>query len=97
MPGSGKQSPEVQAQIIEFLEAGIDPTTIHRRLKVGRSSVYRMKRCLEQHGTAYAPVETNKKNGRPKVLTSAQELVRRAEDTSTANYADNSGRNCTIG
>jgi len=76
MPGSGKQSDEVQQQIVEFLEAGIDPTTIHRRLKVGRSSIYRMKRCLQQHGTAYAPVETNKKNGRPKVMTMEQELVR---------------------
>lgn len=76
MPGSGKQSAEVQQQIIEFLEAGIDPTTIHRRLKVGRSSIYRMKRCLQQHGTAYAPPETNKKNGRPRVMTQEQELVR---------------------
>jgi transposase len=75
MPGSGKQSADVQQQIIEFLEAGIDPTTIHRRLKVGRSSIYRMKRSLQQHGTAYAPPETNKKNGRPKVLTAEQELV----------------------
>jgi hypothetical protein len=75
MPGSGKQSAQVQQQIIEFLEAGIDPTTIHRRLKVGRSSIYRMKRCLQQHGTAYAPPETNKKNGRPKVMTADQERV----------------------
>lgn len=75
MPGSGKQSADVQQQIIEFLEAGIDPTTIHRRLKVGRSSIYRMKRCLQQHGTAYAPPETNKKNGRPKVMTAEQEQV----------------------
>lgn len=75
MPGSGKQSADVQQQIIEFLEAGIDPTTIHRRLKVGRSSIYRMKRSLQQHGTAYAPPETNKKNGRPKVLTAEQEQV----------------------
>jgi hypothetical protein len=75
MPGSGKQTAPVQQQIIEFLEAGIDPTTIHRRLKVGRSSIYRMKRCLQQHGTAYAPPETNKKNGRPKVMTAEQEQV----------------------
>lgn len=75
MPGSGKQNADVQKQIIEFLEAGIDPTTIHRRLKVGRSSIYRMKRCLQQHGTAYAPPETNKKNGRPKVMTAEQEQV----------------------
>ena len=75
MPGSGKQTAHVQQQIIEFLEAGIDPTTIHRRLKVGRSSIYRMKRCLQQHGTAYAPPETNKKNGRPKVMTAEQEYV----------------------
>jgi transposase len=75
MPGSGKQSNEVQAQIKELLEAGFDPTTIHRRLKVGRSSIYRMKRCLEQHGTNYMPPELNKKNGRPKVLTAEQELV----------------------
>lgn len=75
MPGSGKQSANVQQQIIEFLEAGIDPTTIHRRLKVGRSSIYRMKRSLQQHGTAYAPPETNKKNGRPKVLSAEQEQV----------------------
>lgn len=75
MPGSGKQSEEVQQQIVEFLEAGIDPTTIHRRLKVGRSSIYRMKRSLQQHGTAYAPPETNKKNGRPKVMTVEQEMV----------------------
>jgi hypothetical protein len=75
MPGSGKQSAHVQQQIVEFLEAGIDPTTIHRRLKVGRSSIYRMKRCLQQHGTAYAPPETNKKNGRPKVMTAEQEFV----------------------
>jgi transposase len=75
MPGSGKQSADVQQQIIEFLEAGIDPTTIHRRLKVGRSSIYRMKRSLQQHGTAYAPPETNKKNGRPKVLSAEQEQV----------------------
>ena len=75
MPGSGKQNTDVQQQIIEFLEAGIDPTTIHRRLKVGRSSIYRMKRCLAQHGTAYAPPETNKKNGRPKVMTEEQEQV----------------------
>lgn len=75
MPGSGKQNADVQRQIIEFLEAGIDPTTIHRRLKVGRSSIYRMKRCLQQHGTAYAPPETNKKNGRPRVMTNEQEQV----------------------
>jgi hypothetical protein len=75
MAGSGKQSADVQQQIIEFLEAGIDPTTIHRRLKVGRSSIYRMKRSLAQHGTAYAPPETNKKNGRPKVMTAEQEQV----------------------
>jgi transposase len=75
MPGSGKQAPEVQAQIKELLEAGFDPTTIHRRLKVGRSSIYRMKRCLQQHGTNYMPKEMNKKNGRPKVLTAEQELV----------------------
>ena len=78
MPGAGKQSPEVQAQIKELLEAGFDPTTIHRRLKVGRSSIYRMKRCLEQHGTAYMPTELNKKNGRPKVLSAEQELVGRS-------------------
>ena len=75
MPGAGKQPPEVQEHIKELLEAGFDPTTIHRRLKVGRSSIYRMKRCLQQHGTAYMPVEMNKKNGRPKVLTAEQELV----------------------
>ena len=75
MPGAGKQPPEVQEHIKELLEAGFDPTTIHRRLKVGRSSIYRMKRCLQQHGTAYMPVELNKKNGRPKVLTGEQELV----------------------
>ncbi|KAF2165816.1 hypothetical protein M409DRAFT_24103 [Zasmidium cellare ATCC 36951] len=74
MPGSGKQSPQVQEQIKELLEAGFDPTTIHRRLKVGRSSIYRMKRCLQQHGTNYMPPELNKKNGRPKVLTPEQEL-----------------------
>ncbi|KXS93885.1 hypothetical protein AC578_1688 [Pseudocercospora eumusae] len=74
MPGSGKQSPEVQEQIKELLEAGFDPTTIHRKLKVGRSSIYRMKRCLQQHGTNYMPPELNKKNGRPKVLTPEQEL-----------------------
>lgn len=77
MPGSGKQAPEIQEQIKELLEAGFDPTTIHRRLKVGRSSIYRMKRCLQQHGTNYMPKELNKKNGRPKVLTAEQELVRR--------------------
>lgn len=75
MPGSGKQSVEVQEQIKELLEAGFDPTTIHRKLKVGRSSIYRMKRCLQQHGTNYMPPELNKKNGRPKVLTAEQELV----------------------
>ena len=75
MPGAGKQSPQVQEHIRELLEAGFDPTTIHRRLKVGRSSIYRMKRCLQQHGTAYMPTEMNKKNGRPKVLTGEQELV----------------------
>jgi hypothetical protein len=75
MPGAGKQPPEVQEHIKELLEAGFDPTTIHRRLKVGRSSIYRMKRCLQQHGTAYMPVELNKKNGRPKVLSAEQELV----------------------
>lgn len=75
MPGAGKQPPEVQENIKELLEAGFDPTTIHRRLKVGRSSIYRMKRCLQQHGTAYMPTELNKKNGRPKVLTAEQELV----------------------
>ena len=75
MPGAGKQSPQVQEHIKELLEAGFDPTTIHRKLKVGRSSIYRMKRCLQQHGTAYMPTELNKKNGRPKVLTSEQELV----------------------
>lgn len=75
MPGAGKQPPEVQEHIKELLEAGFDPTTIHRRLKVGRSSIYRMKRCLQQHGTAYMPVEMNKKNGRPKVLSDEQELV----------------------
>ncbi|GAB1733312.1 hypothetical protein NU195Hw_g5575t1 [Hortaea werneckii] len=74
MPGAGKQPPEVQQQIKELLEAGFDPTTIHRRLKVGRSSIYRMKRCLATHGTAYTPEEHNKKNGRPKVLTAEQEL-----------------------
>lgn len=75
MPGAGKQPPHVQENIKELLEAGFDPTTIHRRLKVGRSSIYRMKRCLQQHGTAYMPTELNKKNGRPKVLTAEQELV----------------------
>ncbi|KAK3686842.1 hypothetical protein LTR37_019394 [Vermiconidia calcicola] len=74
MPGAGKQSLEIQEQIRELLEAGFDPTTIHRRLKVGRSSIYRMKRCLQAHGTAYMPPELNKKNGRPKVLTAEQEL-----------------------
>ncbi|KAK1082914.1 hypothetical protein LTR48_006666 [Friedmanniomyces endolithicus] len=74
MPGAGKQAPEVQAQIKELLEAGFDPTTIHRKLKVGRSSIYRMKRCLQQHGTTYMPSEMNKKNGRPKVLTAEQEI-----------------------
>ncbi|SMY20908.1 unnamed protein product [Zymoseptoria tritici ST99CH_1A5] len=74
MPGAGKQPPQIQDQIKELLEAGFDPTTIHRRLKVGRSSIYRMKRCLEQHGTNYMPKEMNKKNGRPKVLTPEQEL-----------------------
>lgn len=77
MPGAGKQPPEIQEHIKELLEAGFDPTTIHRRLKVGRSSIYRMKRCLQQHGTAYMPVEMNKKNGRPKVLSGEQELVSR--------------------
>lgn len=76
MPGAGKQTLETQASIKELLEAGFDPTTIHRKLKVGRSSIYRMKRCLQKHGTAYMPVELNKKNGRPKVLTAEQELVR---------------------
>ena len=75
MPGAGKQPAEVQEHIKELLEAGFDPTTIHRKLKVGRSSIYRMKRCLQQHGTAYMPTELNKKNGRPKVLTAEQELV----------------------
>lgn len=75
MPGAGKQPAHVQEHIKELLEAGFDPTTIHRRLKVGRSSIYRMKRCLQQHGTAYMPSEMNKKNGRPKVLTADQELV----------------------
>jgi len=51
MPGAGKQPEEIQRQIRELLEAGFDPTTIHRRLKVGRSSIYRMKRCLQRHGT----------------------------------------------
>ncbi|KAK4570438.1 hypothetical protein LTR86_002518 [Recurvomyces mirabilis] len=74
MPGAGKQPPEVQARIRELLEAGFDPTTIHRKLKVGRSSIYRMKRSLQQHGTTYMPIEMNKKNGRPKVLTAEQEL-----------------------
>jgi transposase len=75
MPGAGKQPVEIQEQIKELLEAGFDPTTIHRKLKVGRSSIYRMKRCLQQHGTAYMPTAMNKKNGRPKVLTAEQELV----------------------
>ena len=79
MPDSGKQSAQVQQQVIEFMKAGIDPTIIHRRLKVGRSSIYRMKRCLQQHGTPYAPPETNKKNGRPKVMTAEQEAVSFAE------------------
>ncbi|KAK3073223.1 hypothetical protein LTR53_005370 [Teratosphaeriaceae sp. CCFEE 6253] len=74
MPGAGKQAPEVQDKIKDLLEAGFDPTTIHRKLKVGRSSIYRMKRCLQQHGSAYMPTELNKKNGRPKVLTAEQEL-----------------------
>ncbi|KAH9810065.1 hypothetical protein Tdes44962_MAKER01036 [Teratosphaeria destructans] len=74
MPGAGKQPEAIQVQIKELLEAGFDPTTIHRKLKVGRSSIYRMKRNLQQHGTAYMPVEMNKKNGRPKVLTAEQEL-----------------------
>ncbi|EMC92741.1 hypothetical protein BAUCODRAFT_27090 [Baudoinia panamericana UAMH 10762] len=74
MAGSGKQPPEVQARIRELLEAGFDPTTIHRKLKVGRSSIYRMKRCLQQYGSAYLPVELNKKNGRPKTLNAEQEL-----------------------
>lgn len=86
MPGSGKQSAEIQQQIVEFLEAGIDPTTIHRRLKVGRSSIYRMKRSLQQHGTAYAPLETNKKNGRPKVMTTEQEAVRMMLRIFTGNH-----------
>ena len=85
MPGAGKQPPQVQDHIKELLEAGFDPTTIHRRLKVGRSSIYRMKRCLQQHGTAYMPVELNKKNGRPKVLTGEQELVCRHSQSSQAN------------
>ena len=84
MPGAGKQPPEVQEHIKELLEAGFDPTTIHRRLKVGRSSIYRMKRCLQQHGTAYMPVELNKKNGRPKVLSTEQELVSCVTDFSSA-------------
>ncbi len=84
MPGAGKQAPEVQAQIKELLEAGFDPTTIHRKLKVGRSSIYRMKRCLQQHGTTYMPSEMNKKNGRPKVLTAEQELVRHKKYTTCA-------------
>jgi transposase len=75
MPSSGKQTPEIQEQIKALLEAGFDPTTIHRKLKVGRSSIYRMKRCLQQYGTNYMPPEMNKKNGRPKVLTPDQELV----------------------
>ncbi|KAF2771179.1 hypothetical protein EJ03DRAFT_325632 [Teratosphaeria nubilosa] len=74
MPGAGKQPEAIQTQIKELLEAGFDPTTIHRKLKVGRSSIYRMKRNLQQHGTAYMPVGMNKKNGRPKVLTAEQEL-----------------------
>ncbi|KAK5169556.1 uncharacterized protein LTR77_005532 [Saxophila tyrrhenica] len=74
MPGAGRKTPEIQQQIKELLEAGFDPTTIHRRLKVGRSSIYRMKRCLQRHGTTYMPKELNKKNGRPKVLTAEQEL-----------------------
>ncbi|KAK5118061.1 hypothetical protein LTR62_004107 [Meristemomyces frigidus] len=74
MPGAGKQPPEVQARIRELLEAGFDPTTIHRKLKVGRSSIYRMKQSLQQHGTTYMPADLNKKNGRPKVLTADQEL-----------------------
>ncbi|KAF2725008.1 hypothetical protein K431DRAFT_343475 [Polychaeton citri CBS 116435] len=75
MPGSGKQPQHVQEQIQDLLKAGFDPTAIHKRLKVGRSSIYRMKRSLQQYGTAYAPPETNKKNGRPKVLTPEQELA----------------------
>lgn len=77
MPGAGKQAQDVQDQIRELLQAGVDPTTIHRRLNVGRSSVYRMRRSIAQHGTAYAPVELNKRNGRPKTLTKEQELVSR--------------------
>ena len=51
MPGAGKQTPEMQERIRELLEAGFDPTAIHRKLKVGRSSIYRMKRNLQRHGT----------------------------------------------
>lgn len=76
MPGSGKQPQHVQEHVQELLKAGFDPTTIHKRLKVGRSSVYRMKKSLQQYGTTYAPPETNKKYGRPRVLTSEQEIVR---------------------
>jgi hypothetical protein len=90
MPGSGKQSAQVQQQIIEFLEAGIDPTTIHRRLKVGRSSIYRIKRCLQQHGTPYAPPETNKKNGRPKVMNAEQEAVSFLPKISRTSFNSNS-------
>jgi hypothetical protein len=52
MPGSGKQSLLIQQQIGTLLEAGIDPTTIRRRLKGGCSSIYRMKRCLQQNESA---------------------------------------------
>ena len=74
---------------LSYARAGIDPTTIHRRLKVGRSSIYRMKRSLQQHGTAYAPPETNKKNGRPRVMTPEQELVSTiASDSPPLHWAD---------
>jgi hypothetical protein len=40
VPGSGKQSLLIQQQIGTFLEAGIDPTSVRRRLKGGCSSIY---------------------------------------------------------
>ena len=75
MRGSGKQSAATQQEIVEFIEVAIDTTTIHGRPKAARSSICRMKRCLRRHGTAYAPPETNGKNGRLRVISAEQESV----------------------
>lgn len=73
---AGQQPKEVTDKVKELLDEGFEPGPISKRLNIGRSAVYRMTTNIALYGTPYAP-KNDKPNGRPKLLTYEQEVVRR--------------------